>query len=143
MFFGPWDHSDFREDDGFRSWDEPIEDPEPRGGLLKPSGFTLAVVADLDKVARLGWKYSHGWVEYDEMEGYNEALRLGDDQLRRDLGRFKGLREVLLSHMPDHAECNDIGETLLEYCDEKRLHQINYFLQFVGVKDDDPWEMFS
>jgi hypothetical protein len=56
-------------------------------------------MAGLEKVERVGIKYIEGWVDYDYGrygdQRHNES---SGDQLRRDLTKFKSLKEVLLSH---------------------------------------------
>jgi hypothetical protein len=71
------------------------------------------VVADLERVKRLGYKYTCGWADYDEFL----ANRDGNGHLlRKDLARFKGLEEVLLSHAPeDISSYEEPGHVAFNY----------------------------
>jgi len=71
------------------------------------------VVADLERVKRLGYKYTCGWVNYDELFGNRDG---NGHLLRKDLARFKGLEEVLLSHAPeDISSYEEPGHVAFNY----------------------------
>lgn len=71
------------------------------------------VLAELELVQRVGFKYEEGWATYDNMMGRSGADwdKGGGSQLREDLRYFTGLKELLLSssvepnmHGPDVDE---------------------------------------
>jgi len=100
LFFGPW----FMEPIGRHSflW----------AGWIRGDGTEVSkrpcVTEDLEKVQRLGLKYSDGWTTYDDGEGalgyyyqsilgVNDAER-GGERLRRDVAKFKNVKELLLDN---------------------------------------------
>ncbi|KUJ24527.1 uncharacterized protein LY89DRAFT_727551 [Mollisia scopiformis] len=101
LFFGPWDVTDFGT---FWEWDE-YKSGGP-GGLTNIIHKTLQpeVAADLKKVQRLAYRYLDGWAEYDDTHGEETHMNGGGDELRKQLGRFESLKEVLLSHGPDNTD---------------------------------------
>jgi hypothetical protein len=84
LYFGPWHNFDLG-----RFWSWVFGDTWERQASNPP------VKADLESVQRVGIKYIEGWQEYDDT--YGEFRKVGGDGLRRQLAKFKSLREVLLS----------------------------------------------
>ena len=78
------------------------------------------VVADLEKVERLGMKYCDGWASYDD-DSYSSHDEGQGAHLRRDLSKFKSLKEVLLSHnASDGGLAQEPGQTVLLDYEENR-----------------------
>lgn len=75
------------------------------------------VVADLERVKRLGYKYTGGWADYDGFSVIREVNSDGNGHLlRKELARFKSLEEVLLSHAPeDISSYEEPGQVALNY----------------------------
>ncbi|TVY24017.1 hypothetical protein LHYA1_G007727 [Lachnellula hyalina] len=74
------------------------------------------VKADLERVQRIGLKYEDGWNGYDGGHSRTRGI-LTIEQLRKDLSRFIGLKEVFLSHnSEDGGDYSEPGQTMLEYC---------------------------
>jgi hypothetical protein len=104
LFFGPWQNLNWpslRERNTV-NWLGAFDDKE----------LHLVVKADLDRVQRVGLKYHEGWINY-----YAEWMR-GDKgflRMRKDLSKFKGLKEVLLSvNREDGEDYSEPGQTILK-----------------------------
>jgi hypothetical protein len=100
----------------FWEWEKRSPDGTWTRHTLRPE-----ILADLEKVERVGIKYICGWADYDHYGAdiHNES---NGDELRRDLAKFKSLKEVLLSHdAADGGFDLEPGRTeLLDY-DENRI----------------------
>jgi hypothetical protein len=64
-------------------------------GHLGKTGFQPTSESRSGVCEWVGIKYIEGWQEYDD--NYGEFRKGGGDGLRRQLTKFKSLREVLLS----------------------------------------------
>lgn len=110
LFFGQWMNMNL---DTF--WTE----PQTNLFSFVPVPLHPKVKADLERVQRIGLKYEKGWNGYDGGHSRTRG-RLTIEQLRKDLSKFIGLKEVLLSHnSEDGGDYSEPGQTLLEYCGSK------------------------
>jgi hypothetical protein len=95
------------------------------------------VVADLEKVKHLAYRYIDGWAEYDDDEGPRGSSK-GGDRLRRDLALFKGLKEVMLDCGENYGDEDEPGQTVFEDY-EKSPQQESDAKAEVEVEEAEDW----
>lgn len=88
-------------------------EPEISDNLIYPSS---EVVADLQRVKRLGYKHTNGWVAYDEFPRPQDYHSGNGHLLRKELAPFKSLEELLLNYAPeDLSSYEEPGRVTFEY----------------------------
>lgn len=134
LYFGVWEKASHFGWESFWEWPRRKEGPdheeEYENITLRPD-----VVADLEQVKRLAYKYFDGWADYDNTD--LRGRRRGGDQLRRDLAGFKGLKEVLLTYGPIEGEYDEPcepGQTIFEDYKNNLEQELN------EVVEVDDWE---
>jgi hypothetical protein len=134
LFFGPWQHLhwDYLSLRDTMNWLGSFDDKE-----LHPE-----VKSDLDRVQRIGIKYHAGWTNY--YQGHHRGMG-GDTgflRLRKDLSKFRGLKEVLLSvNREDWEDYSEPGQTILEFRGEENQPELTR-LTSGGRPQYDPSDLY-
>lgn len=153
LLFGDWNHTELEGDIYLWGWYSLETDHHPNENSWRL--LNLVVMEDLEQVTRIGYSFKPDYdLDHDEYEKYiGEQCRA----LKKDLARFKSLKEVLLSHTyrssnpckwgPNGRECCELGncpptqfrEDSKKSCDQFAILQTKLVREFThGEMSDMP-----
>jgi hypothetical protein len=134
LYFGPWERRSSQFWEFFWQWYERIP-----GGNSELTSLRPEVVADLELVKYVAYKYIDGWAEYDDDERPFGSAEKGGEQLRRDLARFKGLKEVLLDCGETEGDEDEPGRTVFEDYEKSRQEEADENAE-LELEEADDWD---